>query len=421
MKKIAVVFFPGMNCEVESLRALCRNGLDAEIVRWNEDKSVLDKFDGVLIPGGFSFEDRGRSGIVSSKEPILDKIRQMVDQSKPVIGICNGAQVLVEGGLVPSITDGVDMSLARNKRISVEEEVLGTGFYHDWVYIKNTADKKRTPFNNFDQVIKVPIAHGEGRFIASDSVIDYLNQNDMRIFTYVDHSGNAIDQFPINPNGSVLNLAGVSNVYGNVLAMMPHPERTENGDVIFESLAKWFEDGKVYLSAKPELNFEDRQGAVRKNYDIEFYVELKITDNTCKTIERALAKTTKKDAKLSRRLFWGVNVSGDLHDLAFQMANSGELYNVNKENCVIKIADKYYKVVENALEEIEFALSDSFIAFDKEDFIGQEKQEKLAHHLSIKDVQVRYGVVWGFSGVSFEEVSESCIFTNPVAGYLVRQ
>ncbi|MEK6869890.1 MAG: phosphoribosylformylglycinamidine synthase subunit PurQ, partial [Nanoarchaeota archaeon] len=132
--KIAVMYFPGNNCEEETKDRCIDVGMDAKIVRWNS-KENLSGFNGYIIPGGFSYEDRIRAGVIAAKEKIMDKIRKEAENGKPLLGLCNGAQVLVETGLIPGLKDRVQMALAPNAN------PLVSGYYDAWVYIKAVNSK----------------------------------------------------------------------------------------------------------------------------------------------------------------------------------------------------------------------------------------------------------------------------------------
>ena len=250
--KIAVMYFPGNNCEEETKDRCIDAGVDTKIVRWNS-KENLSNFDGYIIPGGFSYEDRVRAGVIAAKEKIMDKIRKEVENGKPLLGICNGAQVLVETGLIPGLKNKVQMVLAPN------DNPLVSGYYNSWVNIKNI-NKNPNAFNYYyekNEIIKVPVAHGEGRFTTKDSkLIRQLEKNKQIIFKYCDEKGKVVNKFPINPNGAVNNIAAISNKEGNVMAIMPHPERASynwqvpnaiknnkktNAIKIFESMKKYIE------------------------------------------------------------------------------------------------------------------------------------------------------------------------------------
>ena len=218
---IAVIYFPGNNCEEETLQSVLASGMDGKIVRWNQRKEVA-KYDGFVIPGGWGYEDRIRAGVIMAKDPVFGIIKKEAENGKPVLGICNGAQILVETGIIPGLKDRVQMALAPNINPFV------SGFYCTWVKIKN-AIKRKTAFNltiGENEIMPIPIAHAEGRFTTKDQVlIQQLLQNEQLLFRYCDDLGNIADKFPINPNGSLINIAGITNKKGNVLAMMPHPER----------------------------------------------------------------------------------------------------------------------------------------------------------------------------------------------------
>lgn len=219
---IAVIYFPGNNCEEESLKAVLAAGMDGKIVRWNERKGI-EKYDGFIIPGGWGYEDRIRAGVIMAKDPVFDIIRKEAQSGKPVLGICNGAQALVECGMIPGLKDKVEMALAPNINPFV------SGYYCTWVNMTGTAEKNRSAFTKFTEkgeVIPLPIAHGEGRFVTRDNeLIDKLIKNSQIVFQYSTKNGKIEKSFPTNPNGAMHNIAAICNKKGNVMAIMPHPER----------------------------------------------------------------------------------------------------------------------------------------------------------------------------------------------------
>ncbi len=221
--RIAVLQLPGVNCEHETARALAAAGLAAEIVRWT--RRDLDDYDGFVLPGGFSFQDRVRAGAVAAREPVLAAVVRAAHDGRPVLGICNGAQVLVEAGLVPDL-DGegqIEMGLAPNAMPDRQ------GYYCSWVYTAPTARGRDSAFGldfGAGEVIPVVAAHGEGRFVTRDPAVEAaMRAGEIVAFRYVAADGSPALGFPANPNGSLADAAGVMNPAGNVLAFMPHPER----------------------------------------------------------------------------------------------------------------------------------------------------------------------------------------------------
>ena len=220
--KVAIIQFPGVNCEYETARAVRTVGLGAALFRWNEDPHLLDRCEAVILPGGFSYQDRIRAGVVAAKDRIMDKVSELARDGRPVLGICNGAQVLVESGLIPGIHwERVDLALAPN--IMADRE----GYYCTWVYLlREKSSCIWTGAYDEGEVIPVPIAHAEGRFVTTDEdLLGEIERNGQIALRYCTVRGDVEDRFPVNPNGSVSNIAGVCNAEGNVLAMMPHPER----------------------------------------------------------------------------------------------------------------------------------------------------------------------------------------------------
>ncbi|KPU63811.1 phosphoribosylformylglycinamidine synthase [Thermococcus sp. EP1] len=220
MPKFAVIVFPGTNCDFETVEALRKAGGKVERVWY---KSSLKDFDGVVLPGGFSYADYLRAGAISARAEIMEEVKALANDGKPILGICNGFQVLTESGLLPG-------ALRPNKV---------PRFLCKWVYLKvNDTQTAFTQFYEEGEVIRMPIAHAEGNYYAND-----LNKVKIA-FQYSDEKGNIRDD--TNPNGSLLNIAGISNEKGNVLGMMPHPERasdrflgSEDGLRVFKSMVEY--------------------------------------------------------------------------------------------------------------------------------------------------------------------------------------
>jgi phosphoribosylformylglycinamidine synthase len=210
--RVAVVLFPGMNCEDESVLALNSVGVRAEVVRSNEPASRLDGFDGYLLPGGFSFEDRIRAGVVAANLPVMETLVRAAEAGKPVCGICNGAQILLEAGLVPGLTPRkVEMALALN------DSGARVGYYCDWRWL--TGDL-------FPEPVPLPFAHAEGRFVTNDDEVGRrVREEGLIAARYCEADGTVTRGWPVNPNGAMDNAAATRSASGHVMAIMPHPER----------------------------------------------------------------------------------------------------------------------------------------------------------------------------------------------------
>ncbi len=197
--KFGVVVFPGSNCDRDIYDALVHDLKKEAIMLWHKDNdlSQFSTGDCIILPGGFSYGDYLRTGAIARFSPIMQSIIDFANKGGKVLGICNGFQILSESHLLPGV-------LLRNNN----QQYICTN-----LYIKDTK-------NN---IYKIPIAHGEGRFYADEASLDELEKYDQVLFRYCNERGNVT--VAANPNGSVRNIAGISNRQGNVMGMMPHPER----------------------------------------------------------------------------------------------------------------------------------------------------------------------------------------------------
>jgi len=202
---VAVIRFPGANCDQDAYYALREDvGLHADYV-WHEDTS-LSGYEAVFLPGGFSYGDYLRCGAMASRAPIMAEVRRFAEEGRPIIGACNGFQVLCEAGLLPG-------ALLLN---------VGQKFLCKDVYLA-VENRSSMWTRGVDRILRLPIAHGEGRYIADDEAVARLEDNGQIAFRYVDSSGSRTEES--NVNGSAHAIAGVLNTRGNVLGIMPHPER----------------------------------------------------------------------------------------------------------------------------------------------------------------------------------------------------
>jgi phosphoribosylformylglycinamidine synthase subunit PurQ / glutaminase len=228
----------GTNCDTETQFAFEQAGAAVErlhVNRVNENPAVLDDYQILAFPGGFSYGDDIAAGKIHANElrmKLGDQLKKFVDDGKLVIGICNGFQVLAKTGLLPGpfSTDAEQtVTLAFNDSNKFEDR---------WIYLRVDSDK--SPFIRKGQVIYLPVAHGEGKFLTQDDVtLNALRDNDQAVFRYVDAEGNADPGYPGNPNGAVDDIAGICDTTGRVLGLMPHPER----HILPTHHPRWTRDG----------------------------------------------------------------------------------------------------------------------------------------------------------------------------------
>ena len=223
--KVGIVVFPGSNCDHDVYHVLAdRLGFKAEFL-WHKEAD-LKSCEALVLPGGFSYGDYLRCGAIARFSPIMNEVKRFADAGGPVLGICNGFQVLTESHLLPG-------ALMRNRSLK---------FICDYTSIK--VESNRTAFTSKVKpgaVLKIPIAHGDGNYFIDEEGLKRLEAEGQVIFRYVNPQGEATEA--ANPNGSLHNIAGICNAKGNVVGLMPHPERvseeilgSDEGRVIFESL-----------------------------------------------------------------------------------------------------------------------------------------------------------------------------------------
>ncbi len=432
MANIAVLLFPGSNCELEALRACKRVGMNTKLVRWNENEADLSAFDGFILPGGFSYEDRGRSGIIASKEPIFGKILEEANKGKPLIGICNGAQMLVELGVIPGVSiRKLDMALAWNERIK-DGKILGTGFYNDWITIKNDVTPGRCAFNNFPKgtTIRIPIAHGEGRYTTQiPELLEEMIKGEQTVFRYSDEQGNCTNEFPVNPNNSAHNLAGVCNTNGNIMALMPHPERTEIGDPIFASMKEYIEQKKYTHIERPKMVTGWNEKSVtpyEEKPDYTFLISLIITDNEERTIEQAFHRIGFDDLKLKKSVYVGMNLEKTPEGIDIEKSlletiiRSNEIMNSNKEMVSITTKDGRKFRYDNAKGIVPDTAEASgtktnLLVLDPDNYTGKGIAQSLKKRYPTLGVkEIRRGLQWNVtSSKPLAEIIDAHLLHNP--------
>ncbi|PYZ92232.1 phosphoribosylformylglycinamidine synthase I [Salipaludibacillus keqinensis] len=216
--KFAVIVFPGSNCDLDMYHAI-QDELEEEVSYVWHDETSLEGFDAILLPGGFSYGDYLRSGAIAKFSPIMKAVKEAANVGKPILGVCNGFQVLLEAGLLPG-------AMRRNEKLTFICKQVG-------LKVKN----QKTMFTNSygeGETITIPVAHGDGNYYCDEQTLDRLKKNNQVVFTYSE-----------NINGSIEDIAGITNEQGNVLGMMPHPERavdillgSADGLKLFQSIVK---------------------------------------------------------------------------------------------------------------------------------------------------------------------------------------
>ncbi|WP_078433218.1 phosphoribosylformylglycinamidine synthase subunit PurQ [Metabacillus halosaccharovorans] len=223
--KFAVIVFPGSNCDVDMYHAI-KDELGEEVEYVWHDETDLSQYDGILLPGGFSYGDYLRSGAIARFSNVMKEVVKAAESGKPVLGVCNGFQILLEVGLLPG-------AMKRNENLKFMCRPVNLKVANNETAFTSAYAK--------DEVISIPIAHGEGNYYCDEQTLQTLKENNQIVFTY-----------ETNPNGSLVDIAGITNERGNVLGMMPHPERavdellgSADGLKLFQSIVKNWRESHV--------------------------------------------------------------------------------------------------------------------------------------------------------------------------------
>ena len=403
---IAVIAFPGTNNEVESLRAVSSAGMEAIAFKWNDPVKSIEDCDGYFLAGGFSYEDRGRAGMVSARDPLMDFLRSQARDGKVVLGHCNGAQILVESGLIPLGT-GLAMSLARNAL-----QGKACGFLNEWIWITPSCDRSRCAASDWEGAMHIPIAHGEGRFTTKDpGLLKELIDADQLAFSYSDSEGNAAPTAEFNPNGSEIAIAGLCNPEGNVIALMPHPERTQNGQPYFASMKKWIESERKAQTAQRAQKTGSIEVGERSAKPLEIFIETIITNNEERTVEQAAQRVV--DSVTLKQMKYLAPSSGSADAILSDIT----LFNPNKETAVLRRDGKMFRW--NSDSKKEEALSDDIC----EGAIGLLRRDEPDTGAAALGEGSETGVCYLCSGVDESALSNAAlleVFFNPHASTLER-
>ena len=312
--------------------------------------------------------------------------------------------------MVPGLENGrVGVALTDNKRIK-KNHVIGVGYYNTWANLTVSVPPDRCAFTRKlkpEESINIPLAHGEGRFIVPSELLEKMIKNKQTVYRYCDEGGNIIDEFPTNPNGSTYNLAAVCNPAGNVMAMMPHPERTSNGDVVFSSMKDFIDNNNPISSYTLKHDFPNDKinNYTSADKSQQWIIDMIITDNDAVSVNNALVSLG-HDVTLTRQTHWEIESSNNSDSVMNKIEDTGELYNSNKE-FVSKVIKK--------------EKTKSFLIRQKDDILGRSKLQSLKEKFEIEEISnIKRGVIWNLTinSGNFEsiinQILETHILYNPL-------
>ena len=406
--KIAIIQFPGSNTELETIAAIERNGMTPISHLWNEPSSNLEQYSGFILVGGFSYEDRSRSGIIASLDPIMNTLKKQALKGKPVLGICNGAQILVESGMVPGNGNFDTMvSLTENKRVK-GGQVVGTGYYNTWCYLKSNEKSASAFIDGSDMgLLHIPIAHAEGRFMMDSKLHQAVEKSNLAVYRYCDKGGSIINDFPINPNGSIDNIAALGNVAGNVMAIMPHPERTHGGDSIFRALNSFLSTDEVF--SYKALSYDCKKIKVapfkKSKETTELLISMIIADNEAISVQKCIERLGKTSVPIKKYLHLEIEHEGPLN--MESVYETDVLFNPSKEFIVTNVKRNS---------------GSRFLVREKENIGGRKMKETLQKRFGFSGItNILKGTVWEINSKEkqikkdIDLILNSHILCNPIS------
>lgn len=406
--KIAIIQFPGSNTELETIAAIERNGMTPISHLWNEPSSNLEQYSGFILVGGFSYEDRSRSGIIASLDPIMNTLKKQALKGKPVLGICNGAQILVESGMVPGNGNFDTMvSLTENKRVK-GGQVVGTGYYNTWCYLKSNEKSVSAFIDRSDMgLLHIPIAHAEGRFMMDSKLHQAVEKSNLAVYRYCDKGGSIINDFPINPNGSIDNIAALGNVAGNVMAIMPHPERTHGGDSIFRALNNFLSTDEVF--SYKALSYDCKKIKVapfkKSKETTELLISMIIADNEAISVQKCIERLGKTSVPIKKYLHLEIEHEGPLN--MESVYETDVLFNPSKEFIVT---------------DVKRNSGSRFLVREKENIGGRKMKETLQKRFGFSGItNILKGTVWEINSKEkqikkdIDLILNSHILCNPIS------
>lgn len=406
--KIAIIQFPGSNTELETIAAIERNGMTPISHLWNEPSSNLEQYSGFILVGGFSYEDRSRSGIIASLDPIMNTLKKQALKGKPVLGICNGAQILVESGMVPGNGNFDTMvSLTENKRVK-GGQVVGTGYYNTWCYLKSNEKSASAFIDGSDMgLLHIPIAHAEGRFMMDSKLHQAVEKSNLAVYRYCDKGGSIINDFPINPNGSIDNIAALGNVAGNVMAIMPHPERTHGGDSIFRALNNFLSTDEVF--SYKALSYDCKKIKVapfkKSKETTELLISMIIADNEAISVQKCIERLGKTSVPIKKYLHLEIEHEGPLN--MESVYETDVLFNPSKEFIVTNVKRNS---------------GSRFLVREKENIGGRKMKETLQKRFGFSGItSILKGTIWEINSrekqikKDIDLILNSHILCNPIS------
>ncbi len=426
MFRVAIIYFPGTTGVPQVQHALLAVGLSYQRVLWNTTES-LSQYDAFILPAGFSFGDRIRAGVIAAHTPVMQQLCQAAQQGKPILGIGNGCNILVEAGLLPGATPlGLAGALTTNVR-SKTQGIMGVGLYHSAVHIKYIAPTQRSVFTSqlaLNAILPAQVNDRAGAFVFPLDLLNALERNQQILFKYCTASGTVENDFPVNPNGSQASIAGLCNPTGNVVGYIPELERDEQGAVLFQglrqSLAQPITPITQPLPWHPNpIIIRRYQSAIES---LDFYVQTAQTQAASRSAETVLQRAG-FNVHVQCQQYWEVwhdAPTERVTELMKTIINSSVLFQPQLDHYQLQWQPDNTTV--------------TVLVRDITDYIGKYAIQQLHHQYNVTELEnCLQGIIWKFTLPATTDITErlqqvsqmlqTYLFYNPYSqiAYLLSQ
>lgn len=380
--RVAIIQFPGATGIRELKQALSRVGMEPVDIFWNDALYKLQKCVAFIVVGGETSQGSFHLSVIAAHSLMMKAVKKVAAEGKLVFGVGVGAQILLEAGLI--LEKSQQIALTENKRVYFDR-IVGNGFCCAETYIR-LHPKAKSPIFTLSisptAIFRLPLMQTEGRFVMSEVLANFLQDEGLVVFQYCDVTGNVVDDFPVNPNASAKNIAAISNYAGNVLAIVPRPERSSQGDGIFSAMRDFIEEKEsLRAGVMPAFSEKNTEKHINNSAGHELFFESLWLDQETSLIQHWFQKQD-LHVKIKRYFYWNI------------VCSDGVLQKIERTQ-VLMGPQKSLPVEKNKIFK---ANQQALLVQPKDDVKGAQKKQLLTNHFEVDGIKsMQSGIVWLFA------------------------